>query len=86
LFREELSLALSWTTSKFLELDNLEIPKFHGQNDELTTWFLRWNKPLLVTTLITKDSSRLLFQDWKVVHFNSERILKLIEERKEKKR
>jgi len=46
--------------------------------------FLRWNKYLLVITLMTKRSSRWLFEDCKVVHFNDGGIINLREEGKEK--
>jgi len=41
---------------------------------------------LLVSTLKTKRSSRLLFHDFEVVHFNGGGIINLREERKEKRR
>ena len=49
--------------------------------------FLTWKKSLLVTTLVTKRSSRWLFQDYEVVHFDGGGIINLVrEERKEKRR
>jgi len=44
--------------------------------------FLRWNKPFLVTTLMTERSSRWLFQECEVVHFNGGKIINLREESK----
>jgi len=69
-----------------LELASLKIPNFYGQNEKFMGWFLRWNKSLLVTTLMTEISSRWLFQDCEVVHFNGGRIINLREERKENRR
>jgi len=37
-----------------LELASLKIPNFYGQNEKFMGWFLRWNKSLLVTTLMTE--------------------------------
>ena len=71
-----------------LEFVGLEIPKFYGQNEKFMGWFSKvYNKSLLVTTLVTERSSRWLFQDYKVVHFDGGGIINLIrEERKEKRR
>ena len=79
-FSEELALI-------DVELAGLEIPKFHGQNVWLCTGFLRKNKSLFVTTLVTNRSSRWSFQYCEVVQFNGGGNTNLIrEERQEKRR
>ena len=64
----------------------MKFPSVAAKTKSLWASFLRWNKSLLVIALVAERSSRWLFQDCEVVHFNGGRVINLREERKEKRR
>ena len=64
----------------------LQFQNFEGKRKSSQVGYLRWSEFSLVVALMTKRSSKWLFQDWEVVHFNGSRITRLREGRKEKRR
>ena len=64
----------------------LQFQNFMAKRKSSQVGYLRWNEFLLVVSLVTKRSSKWLFQDWEVVHFSGGIITSLREGRKEKMR
>ena len=63
-----------------------KIQKFRGQEEEFTGWLPKVERVSLLVSLMTKRSSKWLFQDLEVMHFNGGRITRFREEIKEKRR